>query len=115
MGRATKWVLAAAALAGVVWGISAWAGGWITAFIDWVDGYGALAPVVFIAGFAVGTTALVPASIFTMAAGILFGVVKGTIYAFLGATGSAVLAFVISRYVARRAVKRRLSADPRFT
>jgi uncharacterized membrane protein YdjX (TVP38/TMEM64 family) len=115
MGRATRWALAAAAAAAVVWAVSTWAAVWITAFIHWVESYGALAPVVFIAGFAVGTAALVPASIFTMAAGVLFGVVRGTVYAFLGATLGAMIAFLISRYVARRTVKRKLSADTRFT
>ena len=115
MGRATRWALAALACAAVVWAISTWAGIWITAFIDWVESYGAIAPVVFVAGFALGTAALVPASIFTMAAGILFGVVYGTLYAFLGATLGAMLSFLISRYVARRTVKRKLSADTRFT
>ena len=114
MRRARRWLLVAVVAAGGVWAISSWAGVWISSFIDWVDGFGALAPIVFVAGFALGTALLVPASIFTMAAGILFGVVRGTLYAFLGAVCGAVLAFVISRYVARRAVKRRLSRDPRF-
>ena len=115
MGRATRWALAVGAVVALIWAISTWAGVWIAAFIGWVDGFGALAPVVFIAGFALGTTALVPASIFTMAAGVLFGVFRGTIYAFLGASLGAMLSFLISRYVARRTVKRRLSADVRYT
>lgn len=115
MGRAGKWLGIGLVAGALVWGLSHWAGVWIVDFIAWVEGFGALAPIVFITGFAVGTTALVPASIFTMAAGVLFGVVRGTVYAFLGATLGAVFAFVVSRYLARRAVKRRLSADPRFT
>ena len=115
MGRAGKWLGLAIAAAGLVWALSHWVGVWIADFIDWVAGFGALAPLVFILGFALGTTLLFPASILTMAAGVLFGPVRGTLYAFIGAVVGAVLTFVISRYVARRTVKRRLSADPRFT
>jgi uncharacterized membrane protein YdjX (TVP38/TMEM64 family) len=115
MGRAGKWLGLAIVAAGVVWILSHWAGVWIADFIAWVGGFGALAPIAFMAAFALGTTLLVPASILTMAAGVLFGAVWGTLYAFIGAVLGAVLAFVISRYVARRTVKRRLSADPRFT
>jgi uncharacterized membrane protein YdjX (TVP38/TMEM64 family) len=115
MRRAGKWLGIAVAVGGVVWALSHWAGVWITDFIAWVRGLGAFGPAVFIAAYALGTTILVPASILTMAAGVLFGVVRGTLYAFIGAVIAAVLTFLISRYVARRTIKRRLSADPRFT
>ena len=45
-----------------------------------VDGLGAWGPVVFIAAYALASVAFVPASLLTLAAGALFGVVKGTIF-----------------------------------
>jgi uncharacterized membrane protein YdjX (TVP38/TMEM64 family) len=115
MRRAWKWVGLAAAAGALIWALSHWAGVLVTDFIAWVNGLGALAPVAFVGTFALATTVFVPASILTMAAGILFGVVRGTLYAFIGAFLGAMLAFLITRYLARRAFKRRLSASPRFT
>jgi uncharacterized membrane protein YdjX (TVP38/TMEM64 family) len=57
---------------------------------------------------------LVPGSLLTLAAGALFGVTKGTLLAFVSATLGACLAFLISRYVARAEVERRLARDQRF-
>ena len=115
MRRTGKWLGVAVGVAAAVWALSHWAGVWVTDFIAWVDGLGSFAPVAFIGTFAVATTLFIPASLLTMAAGILFGVVWGTLYAFVGAVLGAILAFLITRYLARRAFKRRLSASPRFT
>ena len=67
-----------------------------------VDGLGAWGPVVFIATYAVACVAFVPASLLTLAAGALFGVVKGTLVVLTGATLGALGAFLIARYVAQR-------------
>lgn len=79
-----------------------------------VDGLGALGPIVFIAAYAVACVAFVPASLLTLAAGALFGVVKGTICVLLGATLGAFGAFLIARYVARDWVAQRVLKDARF-
>ncbi|MEO8578510.1 MAG: TVP38/TMEM64 family protein [Gemmatimonadales bacterium] len=83
-------------------------------FAMWVDGLGPLAPVVFIAGYIVATVAFVPGSILTLAAGAIFGVVRGTAYAFVGATLGAFAAFLVARYVARPFVERRLAGNRKF-
>ncbi len=79
-----------------------------------VDGLGALGPVVFIAAYAVACVAFVPASLLTLAAGALFGVVKGTVFVLAGATLGAFGAFLIARYVARDWVAQRVQKDVRF-
>ena len=84
------------------------------AFAAWVDGLGVWGPLVFIAGYAVATVALVPGSVLTLAAGAIFGLVEGTIYVFFGATLGACGAFLVARYVARSAVERRIEANPKF-
>ncbi len=84
-------------------------------FAAWVEGLGPLGPVAFILGYAAATVAFLPGSILTLAAGALFGVLRGTIYAFAGATLGASTAFLIARYVARGAVERRLGASARFS
>ncbi len=83
-------------------------------FAMWVENLGPLAPVVFVAGYVVATIAFVPGSILTLAAGAIFGLVRGTIYVFIGATLGATAAFLVARYVARPIVERRLAGNERF-
>lgn len=91
------------------------AGHWLPAFVARVDALGAWGPVVFVVIYAVAVVALVPASILTLAAGALFGLVRGTAFTLLGATLGSLAAFLISRYLARKTVERRLAGDARFT
>ena len=79
-----------------------------------VDSLGAWGPVAFIAAYAVACVAFVPASLLTLAAGALFGVVRGTIFVLIGATLGALGAFLIARYLARDWVAARVAKDPRF-
>ena len=79
-----------------------------------VDSLGAWGPVVFIATYALACVAFVPASLLTLAAGALFGVVKGTLIVLTGATIGAMAAFLVARYVARDWVAKRVQRDPRF-
>lgn len=81
---------------------------------SFVDSLGAWGPVVFIAAYAIACVAFVPASILTLAAGALFGVVKGTLFVLVGATLGAMGAFLIARYVARDWVAQRVQRDARF-
>lgn len=89
-------------------------GGQLPRFAAWVEGLGAWGPAVFIAGYVVATVAFVPGSVLTLAAGAIFGLVRGVIYVFVGATLGAAAAFLVSRYLARSAVERRVAGDPRF-
>jgi uncharacterized membrane protein YdjX (TVP38/TMEM64 family) len=79
-----------------------------------VDGLGLWGPVVFIAAYALACVAFVPASLLTLGAGALFGVLHGTIFVLIGATLGALGAFLIARYLARDWVMQRVSRDPRF-
>jgi uncharacterized membrane protein YdjX (TVP38/TMEM64 family) len=89
-------------------------GGYIPAFARWVEGLGALGPVVFVLGYAVATVAFVPGSLLTLAGGAIFGLAEGTLIVFVGASLGALAAFLVSRYLARAAIERRLGAHPRF-
>lgn len=83
-------------------------------FTQWVDNLGVWAPVIFILGYIVATVAFVPGSILTLAAGAIFGLLWGTVYVFIGSTIGACLAFLISRYMARDWVEKKLEDQPRF-
>jgi uncharacterized membrane protein YdjX (TVP38/TMEM64 family) len=79
------------------------AGGLIPAYSTWVDGLGVWGPVAF-----------VPGSLLTLAAGAIFGLGKGTALVLIAATLGASAAFLVSRYLARDLVERRLAGNPRF-
>jgi uncharacterized membrane protein YdjX (TVP38/TMEM64 family) len=79
-----------------------------------LDGLGIWGPVAFVLGYALAAVAFVPGSLLTLAAGALFGLVKGTVLVLLGATLGASLAFLIARYAARRRIEERLRSSPRF-
>jgi uncharacterized membrane protein YdjX (TVP38/TMEM64 family) len=89
-------------------------GALIPAFTTWVDGLGVWGPVVFVAGYALATVAFVPGSLLTLAAGAIFGLGKGTALVLVAATLGASAAFLVSRYVARGLVDRRLAGNERF-
>ena len=55
-----------------------------------------------------------PASILTLGAGIVFGVIQGSIFVFVGATIGASLAFLVGRYGARGWVEKRIEENPKF-
>lgn len=83
-------------------------------FLERLEGLGGWAPVVFVAGYAIATVCLVPGSLLTMAAGLIFGVWRGALLAFCGASLGAAASFLIARYLARGAVERRLAGKPAF-
>jgi uncharacterized membrane protein YdjX (TVP38/TMEM64 family) len=57
---------------------------------------------------------LVPGSIMTVGAGMLFGFAFGTVYALAGATLGATSAFLLGRYVARGWLVRKFRSNERF-
>jgi uncharacterized membrane protein YdjX (TVP38/TMEM64 family) len=80
-----------------------------------VDALGSSAPLVYVGVYIVAVVAMAPGSILTLAAGALFGLWPGLLVAIVGATGGATAAFLVSRYVARPLVERRISRAPRFS
>ena len=83
-------------------------------FITWVDGLGALGPIVFILGYIGATVAFIPGSVLTLAAGAIFGLGEGVVYVMTGATLGASVAFLLARYVAREAVEQRIAGNTKF-
>lgn len=83
-------------------------------FAEWVSGLGVAGIVVFVLVYILATVLFVPGSLLTLAAGALFGVVRGTAIVFVAATAGASAAFLIARYAARDRIARRIAKDPRF-
>jgi len=71
---------------------------------DWVDGFGAAAPLVFIALSAALTVCLFPGPLLAGASGLLFGTALGFPVSLCAAVLGACAAFAISRFVAGDAV-----------
>ena len=88
--------------------------GFAQSFALWLEGLGPWGPLAFIFGYAVATVAFVPGLVLTIAAGALFGLLRGAIYVLIGATLGSSAAFLIARYLARSAIERRLQGDTRF-
>ena len=79
----------------------------IEALTGWVGQLGWIAPLVFIACYAIAAVFFLPGWIFTLAGGVLFGPVFGTLYNLTGATIGATLAFIAARYLAHDWVAQR--------
>ena len=65
-----------------------------------VQDAGAWGPLLFMLVYVLATVLFLPGSVLTLAGGALFGPVMGTFYNLTGATVGALLAFLISRYLA---------------
>lgn len=89
-------------------------GGVLPEILSGLERLGPWGPVLFVALYVAAAVALVPGSILTLAAGVLFGLGRGVLLVFVGATLGATAAFLVARYVARDAVARRVNRDPRF-
>jgi uncharacterized membrane protein YdjX (TVP38/TMEM64 family) len=71
---------------------------------DWVEGFGVLGPVAFVAISSLLTVALFPGPLLSAASGLLFGTALGTPVSIVAATVGASLAFSLSRWWAHDAV-----------
>lgn len=112
--RWALWALGAAALVGAVVLLGRGGARYVPEFAGWVERQGSWAPVLFVLGYAAATVAFLPGSLLTLAAGALFGLARGTAFAFTGALVGSTAAFLVARYLARPLVVRRLGPDPRF-
>ena len=72
---------------------------------DWINGFGLVAPLVFVTIYAVATVAFLPGTPLSLLAGLVFGPFLGTLWAVIGATIGATLAFLVGRYAARGLVE----------
>ena len=113
--RAIRWGATVAIALIVVW----WAGREIAprllGIVARIRDLGAIAPIAFVLVYSVAVVALIPASLLTIAAGAVFGLLRGTLYALTGAIIGSTAAFLLGRHAFRRIVSRRLATMPRFS
>jgi uncharacterized membrane protein YdjX (TVP38/TMEM64 family) len=82
--------------------------------LQWIDSLGAWAAIAFMLLYIVATVAFLPGSILTLGAGVVFGVILGSIYVFMGATLGATTAFLVGRYLARGWVAKKIAGNQSF-
>ena len=76
---------------------------------------GVIAPIAFMLVYVVATVAFLPGSVITLAGGAIFGLVKGSLYVFFGATIGAIMAFLIGRYLARGWISNKIAGNEKFS
>lgn len=68
---------------------------------QWIAGYGAWGPLMYISLYLVAPSLFFPGLPLTIVGGVLFGPLWGVVYAITGATGGACIAFLVARYLGR--------------
>ncbi len=82
--------------------------------LEWVDSLGTWGAIAFIAVYILATITFVPGLLLTLGAGLLFGVVWGSVYVFVASTAGAILAFWIGRYLLRSWVSKKIVGNAKF-
>jgi len=82
--------------------------------LQWIEGLGIVGGIAFIAIYIIATVAFLPGSILTLGAGIVFGVLLGAVYVFIGATLGAIAAFLVGRYLARGWISKKIEGNQKF-
>jgi len=86
---------------------------WLRDFQAWVAALGPIGYVVYALGYGV-IGVFFPASILTLGAGAIFGVVGGSVVVAIGATIAATLSFLLARTVLRKRVEAMAAKNPKF-
>lgn len=87
---------------------------WLRAFQSWVAHQGVWGGVLYGAVYVVAVLLFVPGSVLTIGAGLVFGLLWGTVIVSIASTIAAALAFLIARYVARRRVEALAKRNEKF-
>lgn len=86
---------------------------WVTAFQEWVQGFGMLGWFIFIVVYAVTAFLLVPGSLLTLAAGVIWGLAAFLIVV-VGATLGSAISFLAARYLFHDKVQAKVKDYPKF-
>ncbi len=81
---------------------------------SWINSLGSLGTIAFILIYAAATVAALPGSVFSVIAAALFGPFLGVGVVIVGATLGASLAFLVSRYFARKSIEGWLAGNEKF-
>ena len=82
--------------------------------LSWVADLGPWGPLIYILVYILACVLFIPGSILTLGAGVLFGVIKGSIIVSIAATVGATCAFLVGRHIARDWVSKKIQSNPKF-
>ncbi len=88
---------------------------WLLNALQWVKSLGLLGGLAFMAIYIIATVAFLPGSILTLGAGVVFGILWGFVYVFIGANLGAIAAFLVGRYLARDWISQKIAGNETFT
>jgi uncharacterized membrane protein YdjX (TVP38/TMEM64 family) len=74
----------------------------------WIEGYGAWGPFMYVLIYFIAPSLFLPGLPITLAGGILFGPFWGIIYAIIGSTGGACIAFLVARHLGREWISHKI-------
>jgi len=83
--------------------------------LAWISGLGPHAGIIFIVIYIAATIFFLPGSILTLGAGVVFGVIKGSVAVSIASTLGATAAFLVGRYLARGWVSKKISNNEKFS
>jgi len=95
-------------------GVTAIINNYLQSILQWIDSLGTAAPVMFIFIYIIASVLLISGAIITLGAGVLFGVIKGSILVSIGSTLAATASFIIGRYFVREWVAKQIESKPKF-
>ena len=84
-------------------------------YLAQIQHFGWLGIVAFILLYIVATIALIPGSILTLGAGVVFGVVRGSVYVLIGALIGETCAFLLGRYLAKDWISQKIEHSQVFS
>lgn len=82
--------------------------------LTWISDLGPVGPIVFVVLYVLACVLLLPGSILTLGAGVLFGVAKGTFTVSIASTLGATCAFLVGRYLARDWIGKKIAGNDIF-
>lgn len=87
---------------------------YMSAVRDWISGFGAWGPAVYVLLYVLATLLFLPGTPFTVLAALLFGVGWGFLVMMIATTLSSSIAFLIARYGAKDWMEERLGSTSTF-
>lgn len=82
--------------------------------LDWIASLGPWGPVTFVLIYILACVLFIPGSVLTLGAGVLFGVLRGSLAVSIASTLGATAAFLVGRYLARSWVERKIEGNRKF-
>jgi uncharacterized membrane protein YdjX (TVP38/TMEM64 family) len=105
-------------IAACVFGVVVWfgrhLGAEIKALETWIAGLGLWGPIVFVIIIIIFTSVLVPDTLLSVAAGVLFGLFWGTAITVIGAIITATLNYLVARWLFRVRIEKILTEHPKL-